>query len=41
MILLAKEYVKHDAYTARILELMDEQALERLGPDKVKVRDIY
>lgn len=41
MVLLAKEYVKHDAYTARILELMDEQSLERLGPDKVKVRDIY
>lgn len=41
MVLLAKEYVKHDAYTARILELLDASALAKLGKDKSLVRDIY
>lgn len=41
MVFLAKEYVKHDAYTARILELLDEKTIQLLGKEKEKVRDIF
>ena len=39
MVFLAKEYVKHDAYTARLIELSDPKFIEKFN--KSKIRDIF
>lgn len=41
MVFLAKEYILHDAYTANILERLDERALKLLGTNLEAIRSIY
>ncbi|MGB4984724.1 MAG: helix-turn-helix domain-containing protein [Erysipelotrichaceae bacterium] len=41
MVFLSKEYIIHDAYTANILEILDNQNLEVFGTNMSKIRDIY
>lgn len=41
MVFLSREYIVHDAYTARILEYLDEDSLVKLGPHMREVREIF
>lgn len=41
MVFLSREYIVHDAYTARILRDLDEKSREFFGPDLKKVRDVF
>lgn len=41
MVFLAKEYVKHDAYTAKLLKLIDSKSTDLLKENKSKIREIF
>lgn len=41
MLMLAKEYVKHDAYTLKIIDDFPDLLQERYGQQFEKIRDIY
>lgn len=41
MVFFAKEYVQHDAYAIRMIDLIGEQVRERFGEDMEGVRDVF
>lgn len=41
MVFFAKEYVQHDAYSIRMIDLFKEQMKEKFGDDMEGVRDVF
>ncbi len=41
MVFLSREYIIHDAYTARIIRGLDDESRASFGPHMKKVRDIF